>query len=394
VSLNRRQFVQTATGAAALAGVGTATAQEEPDYGGWFDDVSNYEGTVDKRGQDTVEITVGAQGNNGAFAFDPPAVMVSPGAEVVWRWNGEGGGHNVVSDGDGPLDSGDPVSDAGTTYSHTFESEGIFKYVCTPHEALGMKGAVVVRSGGSGSGSDQPTGPPANPDYGGFFDDVSNFDGETVDRLGEDSVEITVGAQGNGGAYAFDPPAVRVSPGTEVTWTWNGEGGGHNVVSDGDGPLNSGDPVSDAGTTFSYTFEETGIYTYVCVPHEALGMKGAVVVGAPPGDGGSGGGGPTVELSGPRWLFSSSIMFAFFTPLLYAAVSRRRELQAPPERTDEEGRAMVQEAELTEPARELGHEEYDPWGTAALVAFYFVLIALLWVFMYFVEFLGRVSVIG
>ncbi|MFC6976922.1 cytochrome oxidase [Halomicroarcula sp. GCM10025709] len=42
----------------------------------------------------------------------------------------------------------------------------------------------------------------------------------------------------------------------------------------------------------------------------------------------------------------------------------------------------------------MGHDEYDPWGTAALVAFYFVLIALLWVFMYFVEFLGRVSVIG
>ena len=145
MALSRRQFVGAAAGTAALAATGTATAQEEPDYGGWFDDVSNYDGTtVDRTDADSVEISVGAQGNNGAFAFDPPAVMVSPGTEVVWEWNGEGGGHNVVSDGDGPLDSGDPVSEAGTTYSHTFESEGMFKYVCVPHEALGMKGAVVV----------------------------------------------------------------------------------------------------------------------------------------------------------------------------------------------------------------------------------------------------------
>ncbi|WP_284011294.1 halocyanin domain-containing protein [Haloarcula pelagica] len=394
MALNRRQFVQTAAAAGALAGAGTATAQEEPDYGGWFDDVSNFEGTVDRRGQDTVEITVGAEGNNGAFAFDPPAVMVSPGTEVVWTWTGAGGGHNVVSDGDGPLNSGDPVSESGTTYSHTFESEGIFKYVCTPHEALGMKGAVVVRPGGSGGGGDQPTGPPANPDYGGFFDGVSNFDGETVDRTGQDSVEISVGAQGNNGAFAFDPPAVRVSPGTEVVWTWTGAGGGHNVVSAGDGPLNSGDPVSESGTTYSHTFEDTGIYRYVCTPHEALGMKGAVVVGAPPGSSGGGGGGPSVEVSGPRWLFTSSIMLAFFTPLLYAAAVRRRKGQAPPSVTDEDGQALVEEAAETAPANEIGHDEYDPWGTAALVAFYFVLIALLWVFMYFVEFLGRVSVIG
>ncbi|MFC6864910.1 halocyanin domain-containing protein [Halomicroarcula sp. GCM10025817] len=405
MSLRRRQFMQGAAGATALGAAGLASAQEEPDYGGWFDDVSNFDGTVDKRGQDTVEITVGAQGNNGAFAFDPPAVMVSPGTEVVWRWNGEGGGHNVKSDGDGPLDSGSPVAESGTTYAHTFESEGIFKYVCVPHESLGMKGAVVVRPGGSGGGgSGQPQGPPANPDYGGFFDNVSNFDGTTVDRTGQDTVEISVGAQGNNGAFAFDPPAVRVSPGTEVVWTWTGEGGGHNVVSDGDGPLDSGSPVAESGTTYSYTFEEMGVYQYVCVPHESLGMKGAVVVGGPleGGSGGDGGGGGrgSIELSGPQWLLSGSVLLAFFSPLLFAAVMRRRYREQPPQMgTDDDleratGPAPVEEAAETEPAVELSHDEYDPKGTAALVAFYFVLIGLLWAFMYFVEFLGRVSVIG
>ncbi|WP_276270789.1 halocyanin domain-containing protein [Haloarcula litorea] len=388
MTLGRRQFVRSAVGTAALGAVGTATAQSEPDYGGWFENVSNYDGTVDRRGQDTVEITVGAQGNNGAFAFSPAAVMVSPGTEVVWTWTGEGGGHNVVSEGDGPLDSGSPVSEADTTYSHTFESEGIYKYVCTPHESLGMKGAVVVRPGGSGGGSGRQ-GPPANPDYGGWFDGVSNFDG-TVDRTGQDSVEVAVGAQGNNGAFAYSPAAVRVSPGTEVVWTWTGEGGGHNVVSEGDGPLDSGSPVSEAGTTYSYTFEEPGIYEYYCTPHESLGMKGAVVVGGGSGDQGGGGGG-RAQPSGPMWLLNGSVLLAFFAPLIGAVALRYRRSTAPA-RTGEP--TAVTEAAETDTAVELDHEEYDPYGTAALVAFYFVLVALLWVFMYFVEFLGRVSVMG
>ncbi|MFC6976073.1 hypothetical protein ACFQL1_17470 [Halomicroarcula sp. GCM10025709] len=90
-SITRRQFAQTAAGTAALGATATVSAQESPDYGGWFDDVSNFDGTVDRRGQDTVEITVGAQGNNGAFAFGPAAVLVNPGTEVVWTWSGKEG---------------------------------------------------------------------------------------------------------------------------------------------------------------------------------------------------------------------------------------------------------------------------------------------------------------
>jgi len=159
-SMTRRRFAQATLGAAALAATGGVSAQEEPDYGGWFDDVSNYDGTVDMRGQDTVEVAVGAAGNGGQFAFDPPAVMVSPGTTVVWTWTGQGGPHNVVSDGDGPLDSGDPIPDEGTTYEYTFEAEGVYKYLCNPHSGLGMKGAVAVQSGeasqeggGGGEGS-------------------------------------------------------------------------------------------------------------------------------------------------------------------------------------------------------------------------------------------------
>ena len=44
-----------------------------------------------------------------------------------------------------------------------------------------------------------------------------------------------------------------------------------------------------------------------------------------------------------------------------------------------------------EPAQrqEIDHDEYDPIGTLALIALYFLILAFLWVFMYFVEFLGN-----
>ena len=39
--------------------------------------------------------------------------------------------------------------------------------------------------------------------------------------------------------------------------------------------------------------------------------------------------------------------------------------------------------------REIGHDEYNPIGTLVLVAIYFAILVVMWIFMYFVEFLGR-----
>jgi halocyanin-like protein len=124
----------------------TATPTPEPasfDYGDWFADTDNFDGTVDARGQSEVTVAVGAEGNGGAFAFDPPAIHVDPGTTVVWEWTGNGGTHNVV-ELDESFASGDPVEDAGTTFERTFEEQGMYKYYCSPHRSLGMKGAVVV----------------------------------------------------------------------------------------------------------------------------------------------------------------------------------------------------------------------------------------------------------
>jgi halocyanin-like protein len=132
-----------------------------------------------------------------------------------------------------------------------------------------------TETAGSGGGMETAEAPGEVADYVG---DSSNFDGSMVVMTDQDEVSVAVGAEGNGGAFAFDPPAINVSTGTTVVWEWTGQGAGHNVVSDGDGPLDSGSAVAEEGTTYEYTFEESGTYLYNCVPHVALGMKGAVVV--------------------------------------------------------------------------------------------------------------------
>jgi halocyanin-like protein len=151
--LSRRAFLTAAGGTAAVAGAaGNAAAQTtEPDFGGYLDGVDG--GYQDMRGSSEVTVEVGADGNGGALAFAPAGIWVDPGTTVVWEWTGEGGGHNVVAEeGPAALDSGAAVAEAGTTYEHTFSEEetGITKYYCSPHQALGMLGAVAV-------GSDIPT---------------------------------------------------------------------------------------------------------------------------------------------------------------------------------------------------------------------------------------------
>ncbi len=188
--MNRREFVQTAGGAtagvAALSAAGPAAAQEEgesgdtaPDYGGYLDPVGNFGGpgsTVDATGQDSVTVEVGVQANGGAYGFGPAAVHVDNGATVQFEWTGNGS-HNVVSAGDGPLDSGSTVSSSGVNYEHTFESDGIYNYYCAPHEGLQMKGSIVVGEeyptqsiGGGGPVEVDPhyAGVPIQPHYVGF----------------------------------------------------------------------------------------------------------------------------------------------------------------------------------------------------------------------------------
>lgn len=161
--MNRREFVKVQAGlvlvgGAALAGCtgdgeddeGVTYVPNEPSYGGWFDGVSNYKGTVEARGQSEVTVRVGVQGNSGYYKYGPAAVAVSPETSITWEWTGRGGTHNV-RERTGAFDSCRLVNDEGHTYRHTLEDPGVYKYVCDPHVSMGMKGAVFVALGEQGT---------------------------------------------------------------------------------------------------------------------------------------------------------------------------------------------------------------------------------------------------
>lgn len=90
-----------------------------------------------------------------------------------------------------------------------------------------------------------------------------------VGFLGRASSGGDVDAGGSPGSVAiagfrFDPEATSVEIGTRVTWT-NADDFTHNVTSDGDGPLDSGDIA--AGATYGATFDAPGTYVYSCTLH-------------------------------------------------------------------------------------------------------------------------------
>ena len=126
----------------------------------------------------------------------------------------------------------------------------------------------------------------------GGIDEPEDDDPERNDNLGDPREHVTVGMTGGN---TFDPRIAHVEPGGTVTWEFQG-GQPHNTVAyhpdthgdqqripDAAEPWES-DTLSTEGETFSRTFEEPGVYDYVCAPHESAGMAGTVVVGWPDPD--------------------------------------------------------------------------------------------------------------
>ncbi|MEF8853192.1 MAG: plastocyanin/azurin family copper-binding protein [Haloarculaceae archaeon] len=180
--MDRRDFLRTAGGVAggataASAAAGTAAAQEggggttRPEFPGYVDGAAGGEYS-DERGNSEVTVEVGAGSNQVAFA--PTKVWVDPGTTINFEWVSNG--HNVLpnSQPEGAGWSGhDPLEDEGFSYSHTFETGGMYTYYCAPHEALGMVGAVAVggdvptvtTGGGGGEVDPEEMGVPFHPHY-------------------------------------------------------------------------------------------------------------------------------------------------------------------------------------------------------------------------------------
>lgn len=258
------------------AGVPGTVERSEPDEDengddDWLDEVPNWDGeTEDLTGEDEIEVLNGDSediGVEGTYAFEPADVQVDPGTTVEWTWVGDTG-HSVTHEADDPEFDSETITGDGETFEYTFEEEGIYDYYCIPHRSLEQKGRVRVGDADVGNGD-------VESQVEEYLADAPNWDGDIEDMTGEEAVDVLNGEPNEEGTFVFEPPAISVDAGTTVTWEWIGDDA-HSVTHEEE-EFDS-ETITGDGETFEYTFEESGLYLYYCIPHRSLEQKGAVVV--------------------------------------------------------------------------------------------------------------------
>ena len=74
------------------------------------------------------------------YDFQPQKITVQAGTTVEWINIGK---HvHTVTDEDSAWDSGDLRT--GEKFTRRFDQKGTYKYVCVPHEEIGMTGTIIV----------------------------------------------------------------------------------------------------------------------------------------------------------------------------------------------------------------------------------------------------------
>ena len=89
-------------------------------------------------------------------------------------------------------------------------------------------------------------------------------------------MRVTNRDAGGSGEYRFDPAELRFDLGQEVTFSLSGETEFHTFTVEElgiDVSLEAGEIVE-----YTYTFDKAGTFRLFCIPHEALGMMGEIVV--------------------------------------------------------------------------------------------------------------------
>jgi plastocyanin len=108
---------------------------------------------------------------------------------------------------------------------------------------------------------------------------------------GAGRVEIRMKSDALGSKVWFDPIGVWIEPGSTVRWVvqesvhsttaYHPANAGHSLrIPEKAEPWDSG-ILTKPGQTFDVTLTVPGVYDYFCLPHEAGGMVGRIVVGEP-----------------------------------------------------------------------------------------------------------------
>ena len=98
----------------------------------------------------------------------------------------------------------------------------------------------------------------------------------------EGAVEVVISA------FTYNPDPVRVRVGEPVVWTNRDGGVPHTVTA----PKGWDSKIMEWGDTFSMTFDEPGVYVYICTLHPP---RQGISFAPPPGEELAGGGGQGMQ---------------------------------------------------------------------------------------------------
>jgi plastocyanin len=121
---------------------------------------------------EVAEIRMLSDPDGARVGFDPVGLRVAPGTTVRWvveanvhtatAYHPANGGRPLrIPERAEPWDSGYLV-EPGEAFEVTLSAEGVYDYLCVPHEVAGMVGRIIVgRPGGPGAGPPGEGVPPA-----------------------------------------------------------------------------------------------------------------------------------------------------------------------------------------------------------------------------------------
>lgn len=117
---------------------------------------------------------------------------------------------------------------------------------------------------------------------------LAQEDGEAAQETEGNVVEIDMITEGS--EFIFDPVGIWVEPGTTIRFVnvsdlhsataYCEDNGKERRIPEGAECWDSG-ILTEEGATWEVTLTEEGVYDYYCIPHEAMGMVGRIIVGDP-----------------------------------------------------------------------------------------------------------------
>lgn len=96
--------------------------------------------------------------------------------------------------------------------------------------------------------------------------------------LMQDDGEVhTVTVDGFGSNLRFVPDTLTINEGDTVQFLWSGQLLPHNAIEQNE-VFNSGDAERDVDYTYTFNYNQSGVYEFYCEPHRDLGMVGEITV--------------------------------------------------------------------------------------------------------------------